>query len=183
MCSNFPLDMQTLYFHFPGQRSCLSGLPFAVSRGASISWDDRSYFKEVVFLRRSFWYPVTPSYWPHTSSLCPRRAVSGVEPTSFVSDLSSGEWTPLPNLLSMLFPSVSLYDPDFLLILLLIHAPGEGKPDFRSMQVSQGFCLFYIYKTSLSRQLILQKSSVDGSVALWSVLGLGCFFCFCFCKI
>ena len=42
------------------------------------------------------------------------------------------------------FPSVSLYDPDFLLILLLIHAPGEDKPDFGSMQISQGF-LFVLY--------------------------------------
>ena len=176
-CALISLRHADTLFPLPGQRSCLSGHQFAVSRGASpISWDNRSYFNEVVFLKRSFWYSVAPFHWSRTSSLCPRRAVSEVEPKSLVSDLHF--WN-----CCYAFPSVSLYDPDLLLILLLIHAPGEDKPDFGSRQVSGGFFgLFYIYRTSLSRQLNLQKSSVDGSVALLSVLGLGYFFCFVFLR-
>ena len=175
--------MQTLYSHFPGERSCLSGHQFAVSRCTSpISWDNRSYFKEVVFLKRSFWYTVTPFHWSHTSSLCPRRAVSEVEPKSLVSDTHSGEWTPLTKLLSM--PSQAslcmilisyLYSYYFMLLEKINQILGLCRSH-------KDFCLFYIYKTSLSRQRILQKSSVDGSVALLSVWGLRCFLCFVFLR-
>lgn len=138
-CALISLRQADTLFPLPGQRSCLSRHQFAVSRGASpISWDNRNYLKEVVFLKRSFWYSVAPFHWSHTSSLCPRRAVSEVEPKSLVSDLHF--WN-----CCYAFPSISLYDPDLLLILLLIHAPGEDKPDFGSRQVSGGFFWFVLY--------------------------------------
>lgn len=66
--------------------------------------------------------------------------------------------------------------------LLETMLPVEDKPDFRSVQVSEGNVIYKNEKPSQLR-LFSKKSSVDGSVDLSLIFGLGrvedCFF-FCF---